>query len=322
MKIPIIMCIDVEPDDREIDVFEPRDWKGFEQAYCFFSELRPRLERATAAAVRFSWFLRMDPQIEYVYGSPSWVVARYPGIFKEIESTGDELGLHTHAWRWDGLLRRWVADHGNQEWINHCVRTSFKAFQKALGRPCQSFRFGDHWMNSKTMGLIEELGARFDLTMEPGRKATPALNSRELSTGSLPDYKSVPRRPYQPSRANFKEPGSRHKRQLQVIPLSTARRGRPKIKRPLSLKQVAKYFLNGVREPVPLNPAMSTGEFCPMIDSILYIRSEPYVALAARADDCGKQRYNIEQNFEQILSHPLADRFVFVTPVTAISFLS
>ena len=253
VKIPVIMCIDVEPDARQIDAHDRSDWAGFVRAYQFFNQLRPKLESATGSPVRFSWFLRMDPQIEYAYGSPSWVVARYPEIFRELDSAGDELGLHTHAWRWDDPSGRWVTDHGNQEWIEHCVRVSFLAFQQAIGRPCRSFRFGDHWMNNETMRLLEELGARFDLTVEPGRKRGCYPNG-ELFTGSIPDYRSVPRRPYRPSVANFKEPGFPDSREMQVIPLSTAKPGPPTIRRLLNIKRTVKYCLSGFRDPIPLNP--------------------------------------------------------------------
>lgn len=324
MKIPVIVCIDVEPDAREISACDPEVWTGFVPAYHFFSQLRPKLEAATRAPARFSWFLRMDPQIEHTYSSPSWIVERHPEIFRELESAGDELGLHTHAWRWDELSRKWVADHGSQQWIDHCVRTSFEAFQRALGRPCRSFRFGDRWMNDETMRLLEELGARFDLTIEPGCKAPRVRNRRELFTGSLPDYRSVPRHPYRPSRSNFKEPGFKEGREIQVIPLSTAKPGRPTVGRFLSLKRAAKYCLSGFRDPSQLNPCLDVPDFRQMLDSILHQRRDSYLAPVLRVDGFSKvrQRRNLEQNFEHILKHPLAERLTFVTPATAVELLS
>jgi hypothetical protein len=324
LKIPVIVCIDVEPEAREIDPYDPADWTGFVSAYHFFSQLRPKLEGATGAPVRFSWFFRMDPQIEHTYSTSSWVVERYPEIFRGLESAGDELGLHTHAWRWDELSRRWVTDHGNQQWINHCVRISFEAFQRAMGRPCRSFRFGDHWMNNETMRLLEELGARFDLTLEPGRKAPRLRNSRQLSTGSLPDYRGVPRHPYRPSRSNFKEPGFTEEREIQVIPLSTAKPGRPTVRRLLNIKRAAKYCLSGFRDPMQLNPCFDVPDFCQMIDSILHRRKDAYLAPVLRVDGFSKpqERYNLERNFDHILNHPLAERLTFVTPATAIELLS
>ena len=322
--MPVIMCIDVEPDAREIDAFDRADWVGFVTAYHFFSQLRPKLEAATGAPARFSWFLRMDPQIEHTYGSPSWVVEHHPEIFRELESAGDELGLHTHAWRWDGLSRGWVADHGNQEWIDHCVRVSFEAFQRALGRPCKSFRFGDHWMNNETMHLLEELGAQFDLTLEPGCKAPRFRKRRELFTGSLPDYRSVPRHPYRPSRANFKEPCLTGGRRIQVIPLSTAKSNGPAAGRFQNIKRAAKYCLSGFRDPLQLNPYFNVPDFCQMLDSVLYLRKDLYLAPVLRVDAFSKLswRHNVEQNFEHILHHPSAERLRFVTPATAVELLS
>lgn len=323
-KIPVVMCIDVEPDAREIDASERAGWRGLAPAYEFFSRLRPELEGTTGSPARFSWFLRMDPQVEHAYGSPSWVVERHPEIFRELESAGDELGLHTHAWRWDEPSRRWVSDHGNQEWVEHCVRISFEAFQRALGRPCRSFRFGDHWMNDETMRLLEELGARFDLTVEPGRKAARVGNRRELCTGSLPDYRSVPRHPYRPSRSNFKEPGFTDGREIQVIPLSTARPGRPAVGRLLNLKRAAKYCLSGFRDPLQLNPCSDVSDFRQMLDGILRLRRDSYLAPVLRVDGFSKpqERDNLEQNFRHILNHPLAERLVFVTPAAAVELLS
>lgn len=322
-KIPVIMCIDVEPDAREIDPSERSDWDGFIEAYHFFDQLRPKLESATGAPARFSWFLRMDPQIEHTYGSPSWIVTRYPEIFRELIVAGDELGLHTHAWRWDEVSDRWVVEHGNQNWIDHCVRFSFEAFQHAIARPCYSFRFGDHWMNDETMRLVEELGARFDLTLEPGCQRRGNRNS-ELSTGTLPDYRSVPRHPYRPAIANFKEVGFTDGRQIQVIPLSTAKPGRPTFVRLLNIKRTAKYLLSGLSDPVPLNPCIDVQDFSQMMDTIIYRHKDQYLAPVIRVDAFSKQRekHNIERNFDSILNHRLAERFRFVNPATAVDLLS
>jgi len=46
-RIPILICIDVEPNERQLDTQLRVDWTGFEKSYEFFSELRPRLEMVT-----------------------------------------------------------------------------------------------------------------------------------------------------------------------------------------------------------------------------------------------------------------------------------
>jgi hypothetical protein len=226
-KIPIILCIDVEPLEREIDRVVAKDWDGVEETFRFLSDVRPALAAATGAPVKFSWFFRMDPQIADTYGDPSWVVRRYGKIIEQLERAEDEFGLHTHAWRWDERFKRWVVDHADQEWVEHCLRMSFEAYRRAFGRSCYSFRFGDHWMNNATIDLLESLGVRFDLTVEPGMKPAPALVLKELHTGSLPDYTVTPRRPYRPAREDFRKASATTDRRLWMIPLSTRSAPRP-----------------------------------------------------------------------------------------------
>ena len=189
-KIPVIICIDVEPDLRAIDPNAESDWVGFEKTLEFFRELRPRLEQVTGSPAHFSWFVRMDPQIAHTYGFPAWPVTRYRRLFDYIAESGDEIGLHVHAWRWDTCSNRWIADMGDQEWVEQCIRMSFEAFEQSLARSCRSFRFGDHWINDATLDLVEELGAWFDLTTEPGLKR-PKLPDECVGSGA--DFEHVPR---------------------------------------------------------------------------------------------------------------------------------
>src|ERR1041384_1571558 len=216
-KISVVMCIDVEPNDREIDPRVPKDWSGFELTFEFFSKLRPRFEAATGSPVHFSWFLRMDHQIARTYGSASWAVTRYASFIKEMKRAGDAIGLHAHPWRWNEGLNNWIVDLADQEWIDHCLRMGFKSFRESLDERCLYFRFGDHWMNNATSRLIEKLGARFDLTLEPGQKGGHVA---EPFTGYFLDYLHVPQRPYRPSRTDFRKPGSYLTRRLWTIPLS------------------------------------------------------------------------------------------------------
>src|SRR6266403_1935622 len=221
-KMPVVICLDVEPDKRVFDPLSRPDWKGFERTWEYFSNFRPHLEQATGSPAHFSWFFRMDPQVEYVYGSASWVAIRYPRILRELQVSGDETGLHPNPWRWDEMAQEWIADFGNQPWIDHCVRQSFAAFEECFRRPCRSLRFGDRWMNDATLALAETLGARFDLTIEPGRRPERLA---ERFTGSLPDYTHAPRRPYHPSRDNFQKSADGWRRNIWMLPVSTAKPG-------------------------------------------------------------------------------------------------
>jgi len=205
---------------RAIDPNVPKDWLGFEKTFEFFQELRPRLEDATGSRVNFSWFLRMDPMIARTYGSPAWAITRYRNLFEKLEPAGDEFGLHTHAWRWDDASCQWIADMGDQNWVEHCVRMGFEAFEESLNRPCFSFRFGEHWMNNATLDLVEKLGARIDLTAEPGVKT---VSFPERFTGSGPDFSLIPRQPYRASMSSFIRRGRWRQRRLWMVPMSTGK---------------------------------------------------------------------------------------------------
>lgn len=296
-KIPVILCIDVEPKEREINSAIAKDWEGVEETFKFFSDLRPRLEAATRAPVTFSWFFRMDPQIEHTYGLSWWVVKRYGEAIKQLDLAGDEIGLHTHAWRWDDGRQKWVVDHGDQSWINHCLRTSFKAYQSAFGRPCLSFRFGDHWTNNETMDFLESLGVKFDLTLEPGRKATPALGLDELHKGSLPDSMTMSRWPYRPSRKDFRRHSHAQGRGLWVIPLSTGR----DLGRFARLKRTARALgidLQRRYEAHQLNLRFNGELFRGRMDTLLSVWSKSYLAPVVRTDACtdSTSRAHMEQN--------------------------
>jgi len=136
---------------------------------------------------------------------------------KGIKRSGDAIGLHTHSWRWNESLSKWTVDLANQDWINSCLRMGFESFRESLNKRCLYFRFGDHWMNNATLRLIEKLGARFDLTLEPGQTGG---HIAEPFTGDFLDYSQVPQRPYRPSRTDFRKPGEYLKRRLWMIPLS------------------------------------------------------------------------------------------------------
>lgn len=225
-KTSIVLCIDVEPDVREVTLSGAKDWLGLEETFDFFNDLRPRLEDATGERVSYSWFLRMDPQITLAFGSPTFVTTRYGRFIESLRKVGDEIGLHVHAWRWQETNQGWITDLADQAWIDHCVISSFEAFQEAMGQTCRSVRFGDRWMNNETIRLFQKLGARFDLSVEPATIGGTTDISRGRFTGSLPDLGNVPRRPYQPSKNDFRREALMPSDDFYILPLSCPTLGR------------------------------------------------------------------------------------------------
>jgi len=201
--IPVLVCFDVEPDEREVDIDARADWVGFERAAALIDVLRPRMEAATGRSARVSWFLRMDPQITQVYGNAGWAADRYGALFDALVADGDELGLHVHPWQWDGERSMWMQNFADQSWVSYCVESAFAAFERAFGSRCRAFRFGDRWMNDETMALLERLGVTTDTTIEPGHTGT---ETPDAYTGTFPDYSEMSCLPYRPSRHDFRSP--------------------------------------------------------------------------------------------------------------------
>jgi hypothetical protein len=110
-KLPVVVCWDLEPDLRVLEAGVAGPWAAFEELLPRIHALRGRLAKLTLAPVSFSWFLRMDPQIAEAWGSAGWIAEHYATALADLESHGDEFGLHTHTWRWDAKPGTWVRDH-------------------------------------------------------------------------------------------------------------------------------------------------------------------------------------------------------------------
>jgi hypothetical protein len=317
-RIPVVLCIDAEPEERVMAMGIKPDWPGFELSHEFFNDLRPRLQEVTGLPVHYCWFFRMDPQIERVYGDARWVAERYASLIEQLRSAGDGLGLHVHVWKPDPESNGWYSDFADQDWVDHCVRTAFQAFKDSFGETCVNFRFGDHWLNNSTVTLVERLGARFDLTLEPGQTG-PFLPER--FTGSFPDYSQVPRHPYRPSKSDFTRPGSLFKRRLWIVPLSAGHAGSP--------------------QPSPAGPGMIAGTvdaeryatmnlfddsvtLCRIADQFLGLQKDAHLVMVVRSDVVLYRdlRSNLQRTLDHLLRHPLASRLVFATPAELVQRLN
>jgi hypothetical protein len=304
--IPISLCIDIEPDKRCIHPTLRSPWSGFEDLYAnHLSRYREMLAQATGSPARFCWNMRLDPQIAHTYGTPDWAFQRYRGFLDSLLAAGDEIGLHTHDWRWEPKAGCWVGDHDNAAWIEHCIRSSCRTYEACFGRAPRVFSFGDRFMSNRVMALLEELGIVCDFSIEPGRRAVRGLVPTEKTTGWLPDYRKAPSVPYQPSIRNFRKPGRRRKRNIWVLPVSTGWPDEPNgRKRSRSAERVS----------------MLLGYPFPAMRCILeqnLERPQPYILAIARSDLTLNtfDREQLELFLNHLAEHPMRDRFVFVPPL-------
>src|SRR3954469_7755383 len=100
--LAVVLCFDCEPDARALERASAARWPSFEETVRRSAPLRQRLAALSHAPVSFSWFVRIDPQVAEVWGSAGWAAERYRDELEALRRVGDDVGLHTHVWRWDG----------------------------------------------------------------------------------------------------------------------------------------------------------------------------------------------------------------------------
>jgi hypothetical protein len=331
-RIPVILCIDVEPDKPFGHRSDPMPWEGYRRAVEFFARFRPELEALTRAPVRLSWFYRMDPQIDEIHGDPGWAVKNYPDQTKALIAAGDELGLHTHPHRWDNKKNTWIQDYGNQRWVEYSLRMAFNTFSRELNRPCISFRFGDRWMNNPICRLLEALGVKYDLTLEPGSKKLPSYHPGLPYTGFIPDQRKVPRGIFRPAKSNYQKRDPSRTDGPYMIPISTApiHLGSGAVYREPRLHERIYYRLTE-RERIrnwtyALNIAAETHVFRNIVDYNLQTLGLPYLAMVARAHIFTSAEFmtNARANLGALLEEspePGDSSFQFMTPAEAVACL-
>lgn len=310
-RIPVVLCIDVEPDGFFLDRQRRDPWTGFERAVPLFQRLRSTLGGRPDSPPRVTWTVRMDPQVADVYGRADWAPVTYAREFDALLALGDEIGVHPHAYRWNDASGTWTLDYGDTEWVERCVRMSCDSFAAAFGRPCQTFRFGDRWISHEAVQLLEALGIRYELTLEPGLPGGGFGRHGDRVTGSLPDLTHVPTRPYHPSTDDFRRPGTRSSG-LCLVPLSTAR------VRPVWWRRTASRLLGRGIPPMSSTLLLSHAPqlFRRIVQDVLARPGTPYLAMALRCNAAASPRLvrRITANLETLRRHPLASQFTWVTP--------
>jgi hypothetical protein len=288
-----VLCIDIEPDDREVDRRARPRWTGFEQLVPRIPELRDRLSELTGSDAHFVWGLRMDHQIANVWGAADWAAVEYENELRSLLDAGDELGLHTHSWRWSHDLGRWVVDN-TDAWVRESAEAALATFRKTFGRKCAAHRFGDRFLSDDLVDILTKAEVTVDLTIEPGFAEAKGVVDGELGIGTLPDTRGAPRRPYRPGPDGFLTPDPTRRDGPLLVPLTDA----------LVIKSV---WSDATGTHLPrghsdvLSPIRDTRLFHSMLDRHLANPAAVHVAMAVRSDrELGDRWHNVVRNLEAL----------------------
>ena len=293
-ETPVVLGIDVEPDPRTFDPRDPPPWDGLESFLERIPSFRRLLATATGAPAAFTWFLRMDPQVATTWGSPGWVADNYGDALADLVASGDQLAVHTHAWRWEDATEEWVADYEDADWMEHCLTVGLDAFEAAFGRPCEAYRGGDYFLNGALLSCLDARGVKADMSVEPGRPPQKPPQG-DPARGMLPDYREVPTVPYRSSPARFPAPDPVDPRGPVLLPIFSPP-GR-----------------HGTR--FPLSPETTLSRFVPRLAAGLLRESPPVLALTARStSSLGSAWDTFESNLVHLARH---DQMRFMTASAA-----
>jgi hypothetical protein len=325
VEIPVVLILDLEPDENDVDRQARRPWHGFEVTLAWAEALRDRVAEVTGVPGRFTWVLRMDPQVEDAYGSLRYVPDTYGRELDRLTAAGDVLGLHPHAWRWRDPPGEWIADHGDHAWVEHCMDISFAAFEETFGAPCRVHRFGDRFMHPVVLRHMRRLGVAVDLTVEPGARPMHSTHAGMGATGMLPDYAPAPRRPYRataddPQRADDSPdaPGP------WFLPLTSADPGPTRPAWWRAARRI-RYPLRPSHRPAPLDLPRPVAPFITRIESAVAAMPRPYLAFGIRTDAPVMRSEDwtlINDKVDALLAGPLGPRLRFVDPETAVTRLT
>jgi hypothetical protein len=307
--VPIVFGVDVEPDVRPTSTTDALGLDGFAACIDWLEDLRPRFEEITGRPVNYSWFVRMDPQIEVLGGrADALAVLAYPEL-ERLRRGGDKVGLHTHAGRWDREREEWIVDHGDPDWVAHCIRTAFDAYAQVFGEPCRFHRFGDRWESLAALDLLASLGAVVDLTREPGKPRTDRVDLSAMATGEIPcslHLRSVP---------------TRHRQSgMWQLPLTAGDPGRA-LAMPIRLARRIRFAGQTLRRPLTIYRSYrSPDAYWDVVERVVADLPVPYVALVVRSDlPLQPQIGYARPIMDALLTRPFARRLSFTGPAEVVA---
>ncbi len=178
--------------------------RHFDEMESTFGAVRRCLEEFPD--IKTTWFIRIDEQMERLYGSPACVFEKHASKIEWLRSNGHEIGWHHHAYAYNDS--QW-----NQEVDESVICDHLKRYGEiALKMGLKTARMGWGFHTNRTMKVLDEMGFCIDSTAIP--RPQYQWNPRVC------DWSISPQRPYQPSVRDYRVAGSPHLA-IWEVPMTT-----------------------------------------------------------------------------------------------------
>lgn len=204
---------------------------------CFvdeFDETFPILKNLFSRfpAIKSTWFIRLDSQIEAIFGSGDYIFRKHSDKINWLLENGHEVGWHHHAYQYRHNI--WTQNLD----VESVCRDLKKYGESARSAGMKVVRMGWGYLTSEMAEMLENLQFSHDSS------AIPRPNYKWEQTKK--DWSNTPQNPYCPSKQDYRIPGNPHFNFIEV-PITTV---------PL---QGDNDTINGVLRYI--NPAYRTDKF-------------------------------------------------------------
>jgi len=198
--------------DTDADAFDPSlggidsrpTWKGIEVGIPAMINVAEEVAVRYGIKPKFTWFVRVDDQIEHYYGDACYLLQRYSEIWESQKVNGDEVAWHPHIYKFKNNI--WDRER-DPEHVKEVICRNYKKFSECEVKPVVC-RIGEAWFDNNISILLDELEIVCDSTAMPGRIRRDDYR--------ILDWRKTPQAPYYPSVSDYRVPGEEKRKYLEV----------------------------------------------------------------------------------------------------------
>lgn len=217
----------------------------------------PILKILASCQTASTWFIRIDRQIETIYGAADYIFNWHQSKIDRLKREGHTLGWHFHSYR-KNLNGAWKQNVDEDSILDEMQR--YIPLVKSLG--LEKCRMGWGYHTNRTMHLLDATGFYEDSSAIP-RPNYPWSQSQS-------DWSVTPNAPYHPSQADYRIPATAESNALRIleVPFTTLPIRAPYDERS---EQVIRYLNPAYRHAV-LKPALAQTDLTrvPVITTITH----------------------------------------------------
>jgi len=235
--LKIVICCDVDHDvlgynipATRFDVYKKKlGWKSINNVQ-EIKQICNSVKDSKSNTAKITWFTRSDEHLKIIFNDYAYPLRNFWDLWKQLRHQGDEIGWHSHLWRWSNQNKCWYQEVSDNKWISHCLEKGYKEFIE-LTKNVTSTRMGWGFHNNFTMKKINDLGLIVDLSASPGLKHVGSPDERGSHFLNSYDWSITQDHPYLPSLQDYRRPAEKNEQSLDIleIPVTTAPKKRTKI---------------------------------------------------------------------------------------------